>query len=54
MSTKEEKVRAQQLVERFLVDLVATTPRVPKSVREEAKKRLKHLATASEVERGVR
>ena len=53
MTTKAEEVRAQELVERFLLDLCqGKYSRTPKTVREEAKRRLRHLATPGTVARG--
>ncbi len=54
MTLKYEEVRAQELVEMFLKDLMdpRKTPRVPKVIREEARRRLRHLASPSCVERG--
>jgi hypothetical protein len=54
MSTKQEKIRAQERVEKFLIDLTraSETPKVPKQVRERASMLLRHLATPYEVERG--
>lgn len=53
MTTRSEEVRAQELVEKFLKDLVlGKYKRVPMNVREEARRRLKHLASPHTVERG--
>lgn len=53
MTTKAEEVRAQEAVEKFLVDIhQGKYKRTPKALREEARRRLKHLATPRTVERG--
>lgn len=53
MTTKAEEVRAQELVEKFLRDLVLRKyKRTPKEVRKEAARRLRHLASPATVKRG--
>lgn len=54
MTLKREEVRAQERVTDFLQDLMdpRKTPRVPRYVREAARRALRHLATPGCVERG--
>jgi hypothetical protein len=53
MTLKREEVRAQELAIRFLEDLVdGKYRRTPGAVKEEAARRLRHIASPATVERG--
>lgn len=54
MSTKEEERRALAMVRRFLYDLLnpSATPRVPREIRERARRVVKHYPLMAEYKWG--